>query len=263
MNKIVYLLWSNKHDMWWAPNAEGYTSDEAAAGRYGEAEAIDHVVRSAYCGQKSGVTCMVAAPDNWTSAADATDPVPACLVDECVTPDHDGTACEAEIIAKTELAQAYTENARLRQELAAAREVQPRGWQAAIDALLGVASRTGAPAASWTATAANWAAAYLMVDPDKRGPVVAPHTPLVSVAEAGSPQPPAKIRCPHVDLPSYEPNPTLLGRTAAGTEYGAYALHLDDWHPDWHNDDLDRMAGGLRVEAQQRRDRTTAAGESA
>lgn len=59
---LRFLLWSNKHSMWWRPAARGYTNDVTEAGRYSEAEAVGHVVRSAYCGLLNQVTCMVVAP---------------------------------------------------------------------------------------------------------------------------------------------------------------------------------------------------------
>lgn len=62
---IVFLLWSNKHGMWWKPDARGYTAEVAEAGRYTEDEAVRYVVRSAFHGRLDQVTCMVAAPDNW------------------------------------------------------------------------------------------------------------------------------------------------------------------------------------------------------
>lgn len=62
---IVYLLWSNKHRMWWRPNSAGYTSNEAEAGRYSEHDALERVRNSAACGILEQVTCMVAARDNW------------------------------------------------------------------------------------------------------------------------------------------------------------------------------------------------------
>lgn len=66
MSAIAYLLWSNKHNAWWAPGAWGYTKDIVAAGRFTEAEAVERVVRSAGCGDRTKVTMMVAAPENWT-----------------------------------------------------------------------------------------------------------------------------------------------------------------------------------------------------
>lgn len=69
MSDMVYLLWSNKCSMWWKPNSWGYTDDVREAGRYSEAEAVELVVRSAMCGIRERVTCMVAAPDNWTETS--------------------------------------------------------------------------------------------------------------------------------------------------------------------------------------------------
>lgn len=63
---IFFLLWSNKHQMWWRHDARGYTHDIDEAGRYTQDEAVEHVVQSAFHGQLDKVTCMVAAPDNWT-----------------------------------------------------------------------------------------------------------------------------------------------------------------------------------------------------
>lgn len=64
--EIVYHLWSNKHQMWWRADDRGYSADQAEAGEYTEAEAIERVLRSADCGKLSGVTSMVAAPVNWS-----------------------------------------------------------------------------------------------------------------------------------------------------------------------------------------------------
>lgn len=64
---IMYLLWSNKHKMWWRPNAIGYTSDVAEAGHYTETKAIEHVVKSSHCGLLDQVTCMVATHHDWES----------------------------------------------------------------------------------------------------------------------------------------------------------------------------------------------------
>jgi hypothetical protein len=59
---VQYLLWSNKHSMWWRPGAQGYTKDRDEAGRYSQAEALERVLRSSYHGTVSMVTCMVAVP---------------------------------------------------------------------------------------------------------------------------------------------------------------------------------------------------------
>lgn len=37
----MYLVWSNEHRAWWAPNRLGYTSDIDNAGRYGRDEALE------------------------------------------------------------------------------------------------------------------------------------------------------------------------------------------------------------------------------
>lgn len=62
---ITYLLWSGKHQMWWRPDAHGYTEDITQAGRFPEHEALHYVLNSAQCGIRDQVTTMVAAPDNW------------------------------------------------------------------------------------------------------------------------------------------------------------------------------------------------------
>jgi hypothetical protein len=62
---VVYLLWSGKHEAWWAPYARGYTTAVENAGRYTRDQAVQHVVQSALCGVREQVTSMVAAPDNW------------------------------------------------------------------------------------------------------------------------------------------------------------------------------------------------------
>lgn len=59
---VLFLLWSNKHQMWWRAAARGYSPDIADAGRYTEAEAVKRVVQSAYHDSVDKVTCMVVAP---------------------------------------------------------------------------------------------------------------------------------------------------------------------------------------------------------
>ena len=62
---ITFLLWSNSHQEWWAPDARGYTPDRDEAGRYTQAQAVEHVVNSAMGGLLGEVTCMVAVHENW------------------------------------------------------------------------------------------------------------------------------------------------------------------------------------------------------
>lgn len=35
-----YLVWSNEHDGWWAPDLSGYVTDLRSAGRYSRTHAI-------------------------------------------------------------------------------------------------------------------------------------------------------------------------------------------------------------------------------
>lgn len=65
---ITYRLWSNKHDMWWRPDDRGYTNNPDDAGLYSRDEALERVARSAECGILAQVTCMVAAPVNWSQS---------------------------------------------------------------------------------------------------------------------------------------------------------------------------------------------------
>lgn len=66
---LTYLLWSAKHQMWWRPDERGYTANIDEAGRYTRADAVRIVAQSAFHGDLAKVTCMVAAPDNWTEPA--------------------------------------------------------------------------------------------------------------------------------------------------------------------------------------------------
>jgi hypothetical protein len=72
MSQVYFLLWSNKHSMWWRPDARGYTANVGEAG-LSASEAIDHVVQSSYHGELDKVTCMVAAMGPKDKAASAGD----------------------------------------------------------------------------------------------------------------------------------------------------------------------------------------------
>ena len=63
--EIKFLLWSNKHSMWWRPDSRGYTDNSDEAGRYTQQEALAKVLASSMCMILAQVTCMVAeeAPD--------------------------------------------------------------------------------------------------------------------------------------------------------------------------------------------------------
>jgi hypothetical protein len=69
---VTYLLWSGRHEAWWGPDQRGYTTQLENAGRYGRAEALDCVLRSAQCGVREQVTSMVAAPECFTFAVSPT-----------------------------------------------------------------------------------------------------------------------------------------------------------------------------------------------
>lgn len=62
---ITYLLWSNKHSMWWRPRGRGYTDKLEEAGGYTQADAVEAVVRSSHSMRVDQVTVMVAAPHGW------------------------------------------------------------------------------------------------------------------------------------------------------------------------------------------------------
>lgn len=64
---IVYLIWSNSHKAWWRADRRGYTTEVERAGRYGEADALGIVRRSAHAGKLDAASVLVAAPDNWPS----------------------------------------------------------------------------------------------------------------------------------------------------------------------------------------------------
>lgn len=59
-DEVKFLLWSNKHQKWWLPDENGYTSDVDEAGRFSEWEAVRHVVKSAYAMDRAAATLMVA-----------------------------------------------------------------------------------------------------------------------------------------------------------------------------------------------------------
>lgn len=41
MSPVRYLVWSNEHRAWWAPECRGYTRNIDKAGRYDRAKALD------------------------------------------------------------------------------------------------------------------------------------------------------------------------------------------------------------------------------
>lgn len=57
---LMYRLWSNKHQAWWRPAAQGYTPDQAEAGRYTEEEAVRYALRAADACLLSSASVIVA-----------------------------------------------------------------------------------------------------------------------------------------------------------------------------------------------------------
>lgn len=45
----AWLIWSNEHKAWWAPDSVGYTKSRKAAGRYTRGEALN-ICSDANCG---------------------------------------------------------------------------------------------------------------------------------------------------------------------------------------------------------------------
>ena len=50
-DEALYVVWSNEHAAWWAPNRCGYTTRLNSAGWYSRKEAID-IARNARDGQQ-------------------------------------------------------------------------------------------------------------------------------------------------------------------------------------------------------------------
>lgn len=50
MEEQLFLVWSQKHGMWWGPGGCGYTNDMTKAGRYNERQADGCVRQSNYQG---------------------------------------------------------------------------------------------------------------------------------------------------------------------------------------------------------------------
>lgn len=44
---MLYRIWSNEHNAWWAPNSNGYTSVLEAAGWYDAEDTLNILTRSA------------------------------------------------------------------------------------------------------------------------------------------------------------------------------------------------------------------------
>lgn len=43
-SEVKWLIWSNEHNAWWAPNSKGYVKFKDKAGRYDFGEALDLVM---------------------------------------------------------------------------------------------------------------------------------------------------------------------------------------------------------------------------
>lgn len=54
-NQPVWLIWSNEHASWWAPDHKGYTSSRERAGRYRLEEAVNIVRQANIAIENSGV----------------------------------------------------------------------------------------------------------------------------------------------------------------------------------------------------------------
>ena len=55
------IIWSNKHNRWWCPDARGYMSDIQQAGVYERAHALE-LTRPGYQGRLIALSELVAAP---------------------------------------------------------------------------------------------------------------------------------------------------------------------------------------------------------
>ena len=125
--RLLYVLWSNKHQMWWRPRSRGYTDDITEAGRYTEADALARVLRSAFHGDLAKATCMVADPagqPGWAAIADR----------EPAADDEAHGDVTWVLIAVEEVCEAFAETdpAKLRTELIQAAAVLT-AWVEAID----------------------------------------------------------------------------------------------------------------------------------
>ena len=58
-----YLVWSNEHNCWWRPGAQGYTNHIADAGRYSRDEAIKICRGANYMFPKYGLPQEIMMPE--------------------------------------------------------------------------------------------------------------------------------------------------------------------------------------------------------
>lgn len=67
---LVWLVWSNEHNAWWAPEERGYTQDMDLAGRYTEERADEICATAAIGGPVNGLPAEVKMRDPLTITGD-------------------------------------------------------------------------------------------------------------------------------------------------------------------------------------------------